>query len=209
MSLEITSMMSIEGQGATVTAKKIVTRLLLIFVFLSAIFLGYKELVSVGQEKKIRDAGINARDSGNREYAGVKTSQENVSKSKKDATPLPAATVQLPKSKVVAYYFHGTFRCATCRTIENYSKEAIEHYFIKELKNGTLEFKAINVEDPGNHHYIQDYRLFSKALIIILYKDDKQVKWKNLKEVWIYAGDKDKFLRYVKDEVEGFLKEAQ
>ena len=28
--------------------------------------------------------------------------------------------------KIIAYYFHGTRRCATCKKLEAYSKEAIE-----------------------------------------------------------------------------------
>ena len=36
--------------------------------------------------------------------------------------------------KVVAYYFHGTRRCANCRKIEAYSHEAIEVGFVKELE---------------------------------------------------------------------------
>ncbi|HMK48777.1 MAG TPA: nitrophenyl compound nitroreductase subunit ArsF family protein, partial [Thermodesulfovibrionales bacterium] len=109
----------------------------------------------------------------------------------------------------VAYYFHGTFRCTTCKTIEKYSHDAIYQYFSRELSSGKLEFEAVNVEDPESRHYIQDYQLFSKSLVLVLYKDGKQVKWKLLKEVWTYVGDKDKFFQYVKDETEGFLREAQ
>ncbi len=135
-------------------------------------------------------------------------SKEPATKQKEKA-PSPLTEVKSQNFKVIAYYFHGNFRCTTCRTIEKYSGEAIEKYFSKELSTGKLEFKPVNVEEGETRHYIQDYQLFSKSLIIALYKDDKQVKWKNLKEVWIHAGDKEKFYQYVKDEIEGFLKEAQ
>jgi hypothetical protein len=126
----------------------------------------------------------------------------------KQGTPLPLPEVKPQNAKVIAYYFHGTFRCTTCQNIEKYSKEAIERYFPNELKNGKLEFKALNVEEAENRHYIQDYQLFSRALVISLVKQDKEVTYKNLTDVWKLVRDKDKFFHYVKDEVEIFLKET-
>jgi hypothetical protein len=116
--------------------------------------------------------------------------------------------VKAHNSKVIAYYFHGTFRCSTCQNIEKYSKEAIEHYFPNELKNGKLEFISLNVEEAQNRHHIKDYQLFSRALVISLVKEDKEATWKNLTDVWKLVGDKDEFFQYVKDEVEKFLKET-
>jgi hypothetical protein len=63
--------------------------------------------------------------------------------------------------------FHSTSRCTTCRTIERYSKEAIDKYFVDELKNGILEFKPVNVDEPENRHYIQDYQLYTRSLVLI------------------------------------------
>jgi len=114
-----------------------------------------------------------------------------------------------PASRVTAYYFHGTFRCPTCYKLEQYSKEAIETNFKDALAAGKLEFKVINVEDKGNEHYANDYQLYTKSLILSLVKDDKQIKWKNLDKIWEYVGNRQRFLDYVKMEVDDFLKEAQ
>jgi hypothetical protein len=64
------------------------------------------------------------------------------------------------------------------------------------------------VEEAENRHYVQDYQLFSRSLVISLVKQDKEVTWKNLTDVWKLVRDKDKFFQYVKDEVEKFLKET-
>lgn len=186
--------------------KKIVTRLLLIFVFLSTTFLAYKEFVQGGHEKENQGAEIKAKNPVSQEPPIRKISQEIVSKPENEAATLKAA-LQPAKSKVIAYYFHGTFRCSTCRTIEKYSHDAIQQYFLKELGNGKLEFKPLNVEDPENRHYIQDYQLFSKSLVLSLVTDGKEIKWKNLTDVWTYVRDKEKYYQYVKDEIDNFLKE--
>lgn len=129
--------------------------------------------------------------------------------SRNKQTGAKKSTSQALRSQVIAYYFHGTYRCSTCQTIEQYAREAIEQYFSKELDNKTLEFKPLNVEEPENRHYTKDYELFTKSLVLALYKDEKQVKWKNLEDVWKYVGDKEKFYTYIKEEVENFVKELK
>jgi hypothetical protein len=112
-----------------------------------------------------------------------------------------------PTSKVTAYYFHGDFRCPTCRKLEQYSKEAIENNFKEELTSGKLEFKAVNTETKGNEHYVSDYGLYTKSLVLSLVKDGKEIKSENLTKIWNLVGKKQKFYDYVKEKVNGFLEE--
>ena len=109
--------------------------------------------------------------------------------------------------KVIAYYFHGTFRCPTCHKLELYSKEAIETNFKGALSSGKLEFRVVNIEERGNEHFVNDYQLYTKSLVISLVKDGKEIKSKNLTKIWNYVGNKQKFLQYVTEEVANFLKE--
>ena len=119
------------------------------------------------------------------------------------------AATFVPKNYVIAYYFHGTFRCYSCTMIERYSREAIESNFKEALVSGKLEFKAVNVEERGNRHFIDDYQLYTKSLILSLVKDGKEIKSKNLTRIWEYFHNKQKFFDYVSEEVNNFLKEAQ
>jgi len=107
---------------------------------------------------------------------------------------------------VMAYYFHGNFRCYNCFTIEQYSKEAIEKYFPEQLKNGRLSFSVINTDMPENEHFIKAYQLYTRSLIIAEFKNGKQVRWANLAKVWDYIKDRDAFYNYVKTEIEKALK---
>ena len=109
--------------------------------------------------------------------------------------------------KVYAYYFHGFMRCSTCHKLEQYSKEAIESNFKSEIASGKLEFRAINVDEKVNAHFISEYQLYTKALILSLIKDGKEMKSKNLNKIWEFAGNKDKFIEYIKQEVTNFLQE--
>lgn len=113
-----------------------------------------------------------------------------------------------PAIRVVAYYFHGAFRCPTCHKLEQYAKEVIEADFKDALASGNLEFKVVDVEDKENEHYVNDYQLYTKALILSLVKDGKEIRSKNLEKIWEYVGNKQKYYDYVKNEVADFLKEA-
>ena len=114
-----------------------------------------------------------------------------------------------PQAKVIAYYFHGSFRCFTCTNMEKYSKEAIETNFKDALASGALEFKPVNVEERGNEHFVDDYKLYTKSLILSMVKDGKEVKHKNLDKIWELARNKQKFIDYVAGEINEFMKDAQ
>jgi hypothetical protein len=122
---------------------------------------------------------------------------------------MPVFSQVAPPVKVVAYYFHGNVRCAPSHKLEEYSKEAIEQNFKEALSSGKLEFKAINVDEKANEHFVNDYQLYTKSLILVIMKDGKEIKSKNLDKIWEYVGNKQRFFDYVKSEVTESLRQAQ
>lgn len=191
--------------------RKLIKSLLFIFVVLSFGVLIYKEF-SPKSESNATDAAATQFDETTVSVEPVPAPESRKSKEpaikQKDEAPSPMTEVKSQNSKVIAYYFHGTFRCSTCRTIEQYSHDAIQKYFAEELGNGRLDFRPVNVEEPENKHFIQDYQLVTRSLVLSLVADGKETKWKNLADVWRLVRDKDKFFQYVKDEVGKFLKET-
>jgi len=108
-------------------------------------------------------------------------------------------------SKVVVYYFHGTARCPTCRRFESFTLEALQNAFAGELNDGRLQWQMVNVEQPGNEHFVKDYQLYTKSIVIVKTEDGKQAGWKNLKEIWELVRHKPAFLEYIQDEVRNCL----
>jgi hypothetical protein len=107
--------------------------------------------------------------------------------------------------RIVVTYFHGDKRCGTCHKLEAYSREAIEQGFGQDLIAGTIEWRTVNYDEADNEHYIDDYKLFSKAVILSRMEDGQEVEWKNLDQIWALVGDKDKFVQYVKSETTAFV----
>jgi len=109
---------------------------------------------------------------------------------------------------VIAYYFHGNYRCASCTKIEKYSRDAISNYFSKEIKAGFLSFQAVNTDLSENKHFLKDYQLYTKSLVLISVKEGKILKWKNLDKIWQRLNNKAAFYNYVQTETKKFLEEA-
>jgi hypothetical protein len=117
-----------------------------------------------------------------------------------------AASAQAPR--FVVYYFHGNVRCATCRKIEAYSEEAIITGFPDELEHGALAYRAVNVDKAQNKHFVEDFQLVTKSVVVVEYRDGSVVRWKNLDRVWLLVRDRDAFADYIRVETNAFLGES-
>lgn len=110
---------------------------------------------------------------------------------------------------VVAYYFHGNFRCSNCYKIEEYTKEAITKSFTKKLDSGELVFEIINIDKKENNHFVDDYALYTKSVVLSLVAGNRETEYKNLEKIWELLGDKEKFIDYINTEVREFLDKAK
>ena len=125
------------------------------------------------------------------------------------AIAIAGESMQDENTQLIAYYFYGNVRCRTCHNLEQYAKEAIYNNFKDELDKGVLVFKTVNVEEESNEHFVNDYKLYSRALILSLVKNGEEVKHKNLVKIWEYVRNKEKDANYVKSEIKTLLKEIE
>ncbi|MGK2856089.1 MAG: nitrophenyl compound nitroreductase subunit ArsF family protein [Thermoanaerobaculia bacterium] len=121
------------------------------------------------------------------------------------ATVLPVQSEPAHVRKVVATYFHGNVRCTTCRKVEAYAKEAVEQGLQPQIAAGTVEFRAVNVEEAANAHFIQDFQLTNKSVVVTDELDGKVVRWAKLDEVWSLVGKPEAYHQYVQDAMRGYL----
>lgn len=122
-----------------------------------------------------------------------------------DSALQPSSSV-LP-DRVIVYYFYTSFRCSRCRKFENYTREAVQSGFAQELRGGRVEFQTLNIEEPANTHFVQDYQLVTKSVVIVDIKDGKQAQWSNLNQIWELVGNRDAFIKYIQDGINLYLRE--
>jgi hypothetical protein len=108
--------------------------------------------------------------------------------------------------QVIVYYLHGTRRCSNCIKIENYTKEAIDSAFGEALRDRHLVWRVLNTDEDSNSHYIDDYKLYTKSVVIAEMHFGKQTRYKNLEKIWEHLTDKEAFKKYICEEVALFLK---
>ncbi len=136
------------------------------------------------------------------EIQDMQTAESDSNESKTDSTK--AETPPEISSKVIAYYFHSTRRCVSCKKIEAYSREAIETGFPEALESGELELLILNTDEPEYKHFLEDYQLYTKSLVLSKIEDGEETEWKNLDKVWRLIRDKNSFIEYVQTEVQTF-----
>ena len=121
-------------------------------------------------------------------------------------TPQPAAPpAPRPARQVVATYFHGDLRCATCRKLEADARTAIERAFAAELADGRVALRAVNVDRPEHAHFNEDYKLVTRSLVITEEVDGRVVRWVNLEKIWQLVRDETAYRDYVVGAVRAYL----
>ncbi len=113
-----------------------------------------------------------------------------------------------PGRGVTAYYFVGKVRCASCRRVEALSRKAIVDGFPREAADGRIRFLVVNVDEPGNRRFVEEYRLDGSALVLVETADGAPARWRKLPDVWTLLDDEPRFLEYVRGNVAVALRGA-
>ena len=199
--------------------KNVLTVLLLVFVIASLGYVAFGELGSRASAPAPEKAAVPASPAATiaPERATAPTpATAVVTQEPKTPAPLPERAPEAAKSAkteapaagkhFVAYYLHGKARCVSCTTIERLTKIALDTHFADAQKSGLMDVRILNVETPENRHYIQDYQITNQSVVLSELQDGKEIRWKNLKQVWRLFRDETAFDDYIRTETDAFLK---
>lgn len=110
----------------------------------------------------------------------------------------------LPEQCVV-YYFYGDQRCVTCMKLEAYTEEALKTHFSNELDSNRIVWKTVNIDQPENQHFITDFELDAKTVVVADLRNGDVNRWKKLNDTWQLVGSHDSFIDYVQAETQMYL----
>jgi len=122
------------------------------------------------------------------------------------AVPPPAPAE--PPATVLVTYFHTTARCMSCLKIEDLTNATMSTRFAGPIAEKRIVWRSLNLDEPANAHFVKDYGLYTKSVVVSEVRDGREVRWKNLEKVWDLLGDADGFQAYVEREVRAFLEKA-
>ncbi len=85
----------------------------------------------------------------------VKEEKTTVENSDKKAIPTP----------LEVFCFHGTRQCTTCKNMKANTRETLETHFAEQLKNGTIVFAIVDVDDEKNYKLAEKFEATGTALM--------------------------------------------
>jgi hypothetical protein len=120
----------------------------------------------------------------------------------------PAAEVIVDPEKaadVVVTYFTTNVRCVSCRTIEELTRRAVAEGFASELAAGRVVFRVVNTDLPEHQHFLEQYSITNKIVIVSHQREGNEVEWSPRQDVWTLFHDPEAFLAYVREPIAGYL----
>lgn len=118
-----------------------------------------------------------------------------------EEAPASGQAQRVEQSKTRVYYFHGNMRCKTCKKIEALTKKTLEEGFAAQLKDGSVELQVVNVDETENGHFVEDYQLATRSVVVSQIKQGKEAKWRRLDKVWQLVHDEPAFSDYLRTEI--------
>lgn len=98
---------------------------------------------------------------------------------------------------IMAYYFHSTRRCKTCKAVESVAKETIDENY-----KGKVTFELINRDEEKDNPLIEKYEVDGQTLLFV--KGDKVLDLTN--DAFMYArSNPDKLKSKIKKAVDYLL----
>jgi cytochrome c-type biogenesis protein len=106
--------------------------------------------------------------------------------------------------KVEVLYFHPRFRCVSCNNVERFAKEVTKNEFAKEMKDGKLVFKSLEIDDPKNKELVQKLGVTGSSLFVVASGGGKS-EHSEIKSVWLHWNDPEKCKDIITSELKSVL----
>lgn len=149
--------------------------------------------ISIAENTMIDSTVVNKTDS----VSEIKTSSNQTSSSQATAK----------KMKIAVYYFHGANRCVSCIAIEEVTKKTLNTYYKKELSEGIIDFKTIDIEESKNKAISEKYQVFGSSLFVTKILNGSETKTDLTGDGFKYAKNKEeKFIEILRKTITDYLK---
>ncbi len=110
-------------------------------------------------------------------------------------------------AKLKIVYFHSERRCPTCISIEENTLKTLNTYFSSQLKDGTISFQCLNVEEEKNQKLVEKYEAEGSSLYLTKVRGSKETTTDFTNFAFSYSRNQsEKFIAGLKAEIEKNLK---
>lgn len=116
-----------------------------------------------------------------------------------------AAAGQIPV-KLRVYYLHATFRCVTCNTIEQMTRDLLDQQFGDALADGRIEWREVDFQE--DEVLAKQFDVIASCVVVARMRGETVLDYKRLDDVWTLLKDTPGFNTYVGDAIRLYLPAA-
>lgn len=114
--------------------------------------------------------------------------------------PAVAVAPSATASRLVAFYFHGNKRCDACNSIERLTRAALK----PDTDVGTVEIRSVNVDEPAHAHFVTDFELAVRTVVLAEEAGGRYPRWKRLDDCWNLYEEPGEFAAYLQASLKDF-----
>jgi len=106
-------------------------------------------------------------------------------------------------SYVQVYYMHSTFRCVTCNTIEQMTKELLSSKYAEAMNSQVIRWNEIDFQ--ASEELAQKFEVIASCVVVAQVNQGVITGYKRLDDTWTKMNNKDEFDGYVAEAIDSFL----
>ena len=114
-----------------------------------------------------------------------------------------------PDAVVHAFYFHQTFRCFTCQSLEEAAASAIQKNFAQQIQAGQVVWMPVNIDKPEGKVLRQQFNARATDLVLARMEGNVCKESKRLDELAGLTDRPDAFSKYLVDQISAYLSPVQ
>lgn len=109
-------------------------------------------------------------------------------------------------NRLEVYCFHGTRQCETCKNMKTNTKATLEKHFATQLKDSSIVFLIIDVDDNANEKLAEKFEATGTALMVnkVANGKDSIIDWSDF--AFEKANDEAAFIPELKSKIESLIK---
>ncbi len=108
------------------------------------------------------------------------------------------------------YFFHTSVRCNPCLNMEAFTQQTLGDHFSEQMKDNTLQYKKINIDDARYRHLIDRYSIFTSTIVLVRFREGKEKNFESLTaQVWQLYNSEQQFVSMLKQELSRFMSDGR
>ncbi len=121
-----------------------------------------------------------------------------------NATETPVSIAK--QNRLEIFCFHGTRQCETCKNMKANTKTALDNHFAAQLKDSSIVFSIVDVDDVKNEKLAEKFQATGTALMInkVVNGKDSIIDWSDF--AFEKANDNEVFISELKTKIDAVLK---